>query len=483
MELLLRLLTFNAPHSGYQDPPRFGDFQAHRHWMYMTNALPIEQWYFHAEDHIYQNQTATQWVLDYPPMTAYTHYLYGKTLPKTYEAHGTEDEMLVVKMRLFIFLIDLFLLYIIKKNRRFSHARSSDYVIILCHPILLLIDYIHYQPNNLMFLFLILSIYCVSKNGILNHVIGTISFIFCIASKQMALVYAPAIGMSYVCIILKQNGLLKKSTVLISLAGATLIGLMLCTLPFIVNYDDKLEGLRIQSQGIVKRIFPVHRGLYEDKLGNFWCISDVVFKWRRRFSEEFLAKLCTALCLLLTIPVSFQMSRNILKLKNPTLINQQVLLGCSITSFIGFMFGYHIHEKTIMLPIFTIIIYFANFMHMRLDSSQYILYKWLFVSSFNIFPLVVLDDSKYYFLLLHCIFYVIYKPKLLDIRFRVLIDVVYSPYLYTLFAILQAFPIFTVAKYPFIFNLLIYSFCFLGNTICLATLVLLLKANRDRKTV
>ena len=54
MELILRLLTFNAPHSGLNDPPRFGDFQAHRHWMYLTQK-PIEAWYTFNEDQLYKN--------------------------------------------------------------------------------------------------------------------------------------------------------------------------------------------------------------------------------------------------------------------------------------------------------------------------------------------------------------------------------------------------------------------------------------------
>jgi len=30
---------------------------------------------------------------------------------------------------------------------------------------------------------------------------------------------------------------------------------------------------------VLEAIFPVHRGLYQLKVQNFWCISDVIMKW------------------------------------------------------------------------------------------------------------------------------------------------------------------------------------------------------------
>lgn len=30
---------------------------------------------------------------------------------------------------------------------------------------------------------------------------------------------------------------------------------------------------------IVHRVFPFARGLYEDKVANFWCTSNLVYKW------------------------------------------------------------------------------------------------------------------------------------------------------------------------------------------------------------
>ena len=54
---------------GYQTPPMYGDFEAQRHWMELTNHLPVSQWYFHDLE---------WWGLDYPPLTAYHSWLLGK---------------------------------------------------------------------------------------------------------------------------------------------------------------------------------------------------------------------------------------------------------------------------------------------------------------------------------------------------------------------------------------------------------------------
>jgi len=46
-----------------------GDFEAQRHWMEITQHLPMAKWY------LYDLQ---YWGLDYPPLTAYHSWLFGK---------------------------------------------------------------------------------------------------------------------------------------------------------------------------------------------------------------------------------------------------------------------------------------------------------------------------------------------------------------------------------------------------------------------
>jgi len=46
-----------------------GDFEAQRHWMEITNHLPVSFWYFYDLQY---------WGLDYPPLTAYHSWIAGK---------------------------------------------------------------------------------------------------------------------------------------------------------------------------------------------------------------------------------------------------------------------------------------------------------------------------------------------------------------------------------------------------------------------
>jgi alpha-1,3-glucosyltransferase len=44
--LLLRWLVSLGPYSGKGKSPMFGDYEAQRHWMELTNNIPLDKWYF-----------------------------------------------------------------------------------------------------------------------------------------------------------------------------------------------------------------------------------------------------------------------------------------------------------------------------------------------------------------------------------------------------------------------------------------------------
>ena len=70
--LLVRVAISLHPYSGAGSPPKFGDYEAQRHWMEITLNLPVLEWY--------RNSTSNDlsyWGLDYPPLTAYQSYFHG----------------------------------------------------------------------------------------------------------------------------------------------------------------------------------------------------------------------------------------------------------------------------------------------------------------------------------------------------------------------------------------------------------------------
>lgn len=122
----------------------------------------------------------------------------------------------------------------------------------------------------------------------------------------MALYYAPAIG-SYLlakCMYLGQNNgcvvsspfflqvvsSLYRGKLLVQLGVVTLASFVLPFLPFLPPFAPPTAIL-----DPITRIFPFSRGLFEDKVANFWCFSNVLLKWRNLASSGTLVKLSTLL--------------------------------------------------------------------------------------------------------------------------------------------------------------------------------------------
>lgn len=137
---------------------------------------------------------------------------------------------------------------------------------------------------------------------------GAIAFSSCILFKQMGLYWSPAV-FAYLlgkCIwIGGERGVLL--LVKIGLATVATFGIMFA--PFLTPFPDL-------PAYVLHRIFPLARGksalcpvlylelesladfrypgIFEDKVANFWCVSNVVIKWRSFFADASMAKVCVA---------------------------------------------------------------------------------------------------------------------------------------------------------------------------------------------
>lgn len=69
---LVRVAVSFHPYSGAGNPPKYGDYEAQRHWMEITLNLPAKEWY-----HNSTINDLNYWGLDYPPLTAYQSYVHG----------------------------------------------------------------------------------------------------------------------------------------------------------------------------------------------------------------------------------------------------------------------------------------------------------------------------------------------------------------------------------------------------------------------
>lgn len=131
----------------------------------------------------------------------------------------------------------------------------------------------------------------------------------------------------------------------------------------------------------VTRIFPFSRGLFEDKVANFWCASNVLFKWKAWASRDLLVKLSTGLTALGFLPTAFALLQAGFKHRlsegsQPSQQNTQTpflpLLPYALlnSSMSFFLFSFQVHEKTILLPLLPITLLLSG---APVDSS---LYSW-----------------------------------------------------------------------------------------------------------
>ncbi|KAH7919268.1 hypothetical protein BV22DRAFT_1023274 [Leucogyrophana mollusca] len=363
-------------YSGHATPPMFGDYEAQRHWMELTIHLPVREWYTYDLQY---------WGLDYPPLTAYASWLCGK-VGALFEpswlsldaSRGIESPDSKIFMRASVLALDTLLyipaLYTFMRTwqgTRSSRTQHVALVTLLFHPALLLVDFGHFQYNSVM---LGLTLIAINSFAAGYDLMGAVFFVLSLGFKQMALYYAPAIG-SYLlgkCIFL---GPVHGTRLFTRLAFTVIITLAFLFAPFLPPLAPPSAIL-----APISRIFPFARGLFEDKVANFWCFTNVLLiKWKRAFegSEGTLVKASAVLTALGFLPgvagllwggwkARLQPSKeqekegaaapsataslvSIPSTPTPTLPLLPYALLTSSMSF--FLFSFQVHEKTILLPL------------------------------------------------------------------------------------------------------------------------------------
>lgn len=161
--------------------------------------------------------------------------------------------------------------------------------------------------------------------------IGSILFCLALNYKQMSLYHAPPFFFYLLGYALTRKTYFKSFKTLLCLGFVVLTTFIVIWSPF---YD--------QVPALLNRIFPVYRGLFEDKVANFWCIMDVVLKLKANYSQERLALFSLILTAIGLLPSSIDL------LRDPRFPKFRYALVNS--SLVFFLCSYHVHEKQILLP-------------------------------------------------------------------------------------------------------------------------------------
>lgn len=238
-------------------------------------------------------------------------------------------------------------------------------VAILMQPATILIDHGHFQYNTVMLGFVVASLSSIYAGRLLW---SCIFFIAALGFKQMALYYAPVMFAFLLGRCLTPRVQFGR---LVAIAFATLFAFAALLAPLVVGilYDlhrkvpqtpDRhpafLTGLGIKidpstTTGMLllhlsqvgHRCFPFARGLFEDKVANFWCFTNTFFKLRKLEGMIELPRLSlffTIMSILAPVMVIGAVPRKSLL---------PYALASSAWGF--FLFSFQVHEKSVLLPL------------------------------------------------------------------------------------------------------------------------------------
>jgi alpha-1,3-glucosyltransferase len=126
---------------------------------------------------------------------------------------------------------------------------------------------------------------------------------------------------------------------------------------------------------VLSRLFPVSRGVFEDKVANFWCSVSPFLKLKETMAVERLFGLCAAATLSAMTPSV------LLLLARPS--PRMFILSLANTSLAFFFFAFQVHEKNILMPLLPISLLWGH---------HSVLVTWTTsIACFSMFPLLQRD--------------------------------------------------------------------------------------------
>ncbi|XP_059477309.1 probable dolichyl pyrophosphate Man9GlcNAc2 alpha-1,3-glucosyltransferase isoform X1 [Neocloeon triangulifer] len=364
--LVVRWTVAVGPHSGQNRPPLFGDYEAQRHWQEVTVNLPLTQWY--------TNSSANDleyWGLDYPPLTAYHSWALGRVArvvqPRFVDLHtsrGVEDDEHRLFMRASVLLAEL--AFHLPPLVLYLKELKTNPVLAVLYPGLILVDHGHFQYNCVSLGLTLAAVVALKRRRLL---LGSFFFSLAVNYKQMSLYHSLPFFSYLLGLCLRQPSWSASISKLLKIATTVVLTFGLVWAPFF--FPNPANALQV-----LHRIFPVARGLYEDKVSSFWCAISVVVKVQQILPRTWLTILCLVTTLVSVLPSNLKL------LRKPNTKN--LVLSLFISSLGFFLFSYHVHEKSILLP--------AMAAMLMLPHHPIMATWFLATSTYSLLPLMVKDD-------------------------------------------------------------------------------------------
>lgn len=325
---------------------RSTDYQVHRNWIAITNSLPISQWYFDETSHH---------TLDYPPFFAWFQYLlsFGCFIDPKMCIVQKEDYysfISLVYMRCTVIFSDL-LFYLALK----IYFKSRFHITYFFIPALFMVDNIHFQYNGILFAIFILSIYFAENEQ--YYLSGTI-FTILIHFKHLFIYMAPA----YMIYFLVQKKLPNYKVVPI-----------IILISFISLYPFDIKQ-------VISRLFPFKRGLTHSYWApNIWSLYntlEIIYSKSKFLTSGQVGVYEYQLFNITPIMTNIICMSSFIFVY---LFRKDLVHAVIHSCFIFFLFGYHVHEKAILMMIIP--------MSLKPEWNR-LYYLMNIVGAFSVFPLL-----------------------------------------------------------------------------------------------
>uniref|UniRef100_A0A1B0FMS8 Alpha-1,3-glucosyltransferase n=1 Tax=Glossina morsitans morsitans TaxID=37546 RepID=A0A1B0FMS8_GLOMM len=305
------------------------DFEVHRNWLAIAHSLPLNRWYY---------DDTNEWTLDYPPLFAYFEWLLAKV------AQHVDPEMLQLHNSN----------YVSKKLNIFNASR------------------------------------CLLEE---RYLLGCTVFATLLNLKHIYLYTAPAFGVY----LLKFYCLDNKRSTFTSVLKLTIAGLV----PFAISFGPFWQHL----PQILSRLFPFRRGLTHAYWApNFWALYNTADKVVAKALNISIAEKYTSgivqnyehsvlpsvrplatfiLTVAAMLPVLIKLLCYTTKSESKIMFLRSVVL-CSLSSF---LFGWHVHEKAILMSLIPFC--FLFFVHAQDAKYAFLLSA---AGYYSLFPLLFDSD-------------------------------------------------------------------------------------------
>ncbi|CAN6674576.1 dolichyl pyrophosphate Glc1Man9GlcNAc2 alpha-1,3-glucosyltransferase [Trichomonascus vanleenenianus] len=347
----LKVLLFVAYHST--------DFEVHRNWLAITYNLPVREWYV---------EKTSQWTLDYPPFFAWFEWILAQLAPQAVRLDGALDIVeqgqygwpTVAYQRTTVIVTEIVLFLALQwyidnadkedkydELRRFAVAGS-----IVLSPGLLIIDHIHFQYNGFMYGIMIYSIIAAQQGRLL---LSGALFAILLCFKHIYLYLAPA----YFVYLLRAYILpgYRLNFVNGIKLGSVVVGVFAVAFAPFVYYGE--------MPNLLERLFPFSRGLthayWAPNVWAFYSFVDRVLGYVYNTSVASATRGIVGDVSFAVLPDIAPRTTFVLTVFYQLLALGPLFLWPNIDRFLAsltlcgyasFLFGWHVHEKAILLVIF-----------------------------------------------------------------------------------------------------------------------------------